>query len=496
MNRFKLMHKLLLVFVISFLFDAGLNAVLLKNKFIEVEVDDNSGRYVLRTTGGDPKLNTDQDKNLLYEMPNYPGTSYSTIHIDRKNYIFGSNRGVFTARPYQKNGKIYAVWKAKDIQVTQIVSIVKGPTTGNLDTILIEYIVENVGSRDRYVGTRILLDTLLGENDGAPFSVPGVGAVTSDKKFAGADIPKFWYAYDKTVNPTVRSMGTIIMDGFTPPDVLVMSNWKKMYKSPWDLKLKPGAPFKYSMFSPTDSAISLYWKTRLLAAGQKFVAATMYGLYGVAENSTEYFSLIIGGPYEANVGDVFIVTADVENKSPLDTVIDAQAFFQLPPSGELLIPENEQPTKEIGKLAPAQIGKVKWNIRAEKAGEATYTIRVKGYVKLGGGKEEREILAERKIKIHAKAKKQTPSATGAPPQETLSPQAAAKRKVNEQMRSQDQLMRLYAPHLRLPKFEYELKDYDMAEVDKRIQNANRDIRKLNDDIQKLELKIGIAGDTY
>lgn len=489
------LKKCIVLFVTFLLvFQPLLNAVLLRNDFIEVEVDDESSRFVLRTTGGDPKLETDQDKNLLYEMPNYPGTSYTTIHIDKKDYIFGSNSGVYVERPHISDGKIISVWKVKKIQVKQTISIVEGPTTGNLDTILIEYEIRNIGTRQRYVGVRILMDTLLGENDGAPFSVPGVGAITTDYKFVGANIPKFWYAYDKAVNPTVRSMGTILIEGYTPPDVLIMSNWKKMHKSPWDVKLKQGMPFKYSLFSPTDSAISIYWKTRILAPGQSFRIATMYGLYGVAEESSEHFNLIIGGPYQVNEGDIFIVTADIENKSPVDTVQDLSAVLELPPTGELTFPENEKPVKKIDKLSPNEIGKVKWNVKAVKEGTAIYSVRFKGYVKLAGGREEREIVAERKVVI--KKRKEEKKKEKTPEERALEETQEQGRRLEERLSEREQLMRIYAPHLRLPRFEYQLHDYDMSEIDKRIQRANSEIRKLNDEIHELEIKLGIVGDTY
>src|SRR5690606_38818179 len=96
----------------------------------------------------------------------------------------------------------------EDIVVTQILSFAAGFTTGQMDTARIEYVVTNEGSRARSVGLRIMLDTMLGANDGAPFQVSGE-ALISDMAFRGAAIPDYFQAFDSLADPQVVSQGTL-----------------------------------------------------------------------------------------------------------------------------------------------------------------------------------------------------------------------------------------------------------------------------------------------
>src|SRR5439155_21653254 len=48
-----------------------------------------------------------------------------------------------------------------------------------LDTCLVRYTLKNRDSKTRKVGLRVLLDTLIGANDGCPFTTPGTGKLIS-----------------------------------------------------------------------------------------------------------------------------------------------------------------------------------------------------------------------------------------------------------------------------------------------------------------------------
>ena len=135
-----------------------------------------------------PFVNSDNNKKLTYGHPS-SNTSYTTIFTDGKPNIYG-NSGFVTA-PYISGKSNISVAKYGDIEVKQTLSIVKNTATGREDVIEIKYTVKNNSNVIKSVGVRVILDTMLGSNDAAPFRIPNIGEVTTEREFIEADVTKF-----------------------------------------------------------------------------------------------------------------------------------------------------------------------------------------------------------------------------------------------------------------------------------------------------------------
>ena len=153
--------------------------VQMSNDFIKIVVNpgpEEAGRFGVETTGGDPRNPADDDLPLIYGRP-LPWTSYTTVQVDGVDWVFGGKttrragrKGRYgdVASPVQvQDGRIVCSYRLGDLKVTQQLSFVKSPTTRYLDTARIHYIVENAGQMTHAVGLRLLIDTMLGANDGA-----------------------------------------------------------------------------------------------------------------------------------------------------------------------------------------------------------------------------------------------------------------------------------------------------------------------------------------
>ena len=139
-------------------------------------------------------------------------TNSTVVRIDDLDHLFGGPAGKWVTM--SKNSGTYggkaSVWLHTDrkqpatkIQVTQLVEIIPGEPVEYtkdksklkrfLDTVRVRYLLENQGTGDAKVGLRILLDTLIGENDGVPFTVPGrSGLVDKMAEFATTkQVPDF-----------------------------------------------------------------------------------------------------------------------------------------------------------------------------------------------------------------------------------------------------------------------------------------------------------------
>ena len=62
------------------------------NDFVEYTINQNNGRFSIRTNEGSPWREDDGDKQLLY-LNKIPETSFTTFRIDGEDYIYGNSYG-------------------------------------------------------------------------------------------------------------------------------------------------------------------------------------------------------------------------------------------------------------------------------------------------------------------------------------------------------------------------------------------------------------------
>ncbi|MDD5066716.1 MAG: hypothetical protein PHF84_06675 [bacterium] len=369
----------------------------MKNEFIKIIGDPDTGRFIIKTTGGDPALPSDQNSLLLYE--DYPPTSFTTLKMDESVYKFGDEKGTFSVRMNERENTITAVWSVANIELNQKLRFVKGPTTGNLDTVEISYNVLNKDFKEHQVGVRVMLDTYLGKEDGAPFRIPQLGDITSEKALLPNELPDYWYSYDDLAEPSVRAQGTLKVADSVMPDKVIYASWERFNKYLWDFETKPGRSFRRSVIGPADSAVAIFWNQRSLKPNENYIVRTYYGLYGASLFKGKVFNISLGGPVQT-AGEPVTVTADVQNISPF-TAKGCTAEIILP--NGLKLGETEESKKSLEDIAINQIKKTFWSLvpTMEATGYVTFKVVVKGMV---NGKEEKETV-ERRIEVKGEKKK-------------------------------------------------------------------------------------------
>ncbi len=374
MRRF-LVFTLFFIFLCNSLFALLIE---LKNEYIKIIGDPDSGRFIIKTIEGDPQLDTDNNSLLLYE--DYPPTSFTTIRIDGIDYKFGDEEmGEFVTRMVNRNNVLTTVWSVNNIEVTQKLRFVLGPTTGREDTVEISYRVVNKCHRPHKIGIRIMLDTYLGKEDGAPFRIPGIGNVTTETQFVKDKIPIYWYSFDDIGEPSVRSQGTLIIPNTTPPDKVIFASWGRLNKYYWDFKVSPGRSFKRSFIGPQDSAVAIYWNPVELKPNESRKVVTYYGLYGGTLYKGKIFNISVGAPLNIQDEPV-IITAEVQNISPYK-VKNVTCSLTLPDG--LALSGESKATTSLANMDVKEVKKTFWEIRAtgSKKGELEFIVTVAGYVK-------------------------------------------------------------------------------------------------------------------
>ncbi len=365
----------------------------IENGYIQIVIDESSGKFTMGTIGGNPDNDKDNDKLILYGHP-APGTSWTSLRIDGTDYTFGDG-GNWKITPAESSNKLIGQYTYSDIDVYQELSIVNGRSTGRADTCQILYTIKNNGSVSHTVGLRIMLDTMLGSNDGAPFYALDVGEVTKDTKWVSS-MPQSIQVFDSLADPTVTGLLEFTGLGYDNPDELILGYWPQA--GTWDYPFDSNKSFLdhdgdgvISGNSPdSDSAVFVYYSTAAFSAGESKTYAIRLGLGEM--------SVISWGPFVigASPGDLrfsasgndyeylpsgFKLVAYIQNNSALPV---ANAVLRLKLHDNLELESGESAIKYIEdstgskSISPGSIAVANWAVNSfgRTIGDCFYSLTV------------------------------------------------------------------------------------------------------------------------
>jgi len=283
-------------------------------------------------------------------------SSYTTVKIDGQTHKFLPNTQHPTS-DYSKNINT-SEFTIESINIKQIISITNNLSTNREDAIEIKYIVTNNDTVSHNAGIRIMIDTLLGYNDGVPFRVPGFGSVKSELQLSKDDIPEYWQAFDNLINPTIITQGTLLNSSINRPDKLLFTRWNKAFLNEWDLIVDP------DLSITNDSAICIYWDEKPLLPGESREYISLYGLSEFTKDLTPPLAVSISGASKLLVTDLgyspnpFNITSYIMNNGNGEAH-NVKAKLRLPDNLSLTTEFTE---KNLGNIKPYEEKQVSWNI--------------------------------------------------------------------------------------------------------------------------------------
>lgn len=337
----------------------------IQNDFIKVTVDNETGRYGIRTVDGQPIRKNDNNVNLLFQGDD-PETSFTTFRIDGTDYIYG-NKYKFDNSHYSEtttpkvvensNGtkQLEMIWKIKGVEIKQILMLYTDSKDAvNSGNVNIRYEVNNRSNAQVQIGSRILLDTMVGGNDGPQFQIgtayksplqverklvhnPEDDAGIPEEDRAYFKIPSYWVMRDKLdlTNPQATNVVAYGFNNFAEQNInivdeMIVGHWNGLANTKWDYQVHPNLDFTRDTndYGTADSAVAFYWNPEKLAAGGFQSFETVYGL-GEITAPDKVFSIryvdqvqqlatagleegeTVPSKYEDN--GVFTITAEVEN---------------------------------------------------------------------------------------------------------------------------------------------------------------------------------------
>ncbi len=268
----------------------------------EVPVDA-SGRFRFATTGGYPTTEADDNQILLYGQGS---TSFPAVRINGTSYYLNPPSAGVTVTPTVAEDGVYrTVYNINgSVEVIQSVRV-----TGNFyDKYEIKYSVTNTGPGSQNIGIQFNVDTMLGNDDQAPFIVNG-NTVTAETLYSGSNVPLTFTVYNQNsgsgANAEIQAQGILKGEGIIEePSRFGIGNWMgTSSNSVADWNFTPNG-------AVGDSAFSVWWDERQVSSGGTFEVNTFYGL---SVPPTIEAPADTGLPWEmtlqvgANVGNTFKV---------------------------------------------------------------------------------------------------------------------------------------------------------------------------------------------
>jgi pimeloyl-ACP methyl ester carboxylesterase len=311
--------------------------------------------------------------NLIYAWPSTPSTSFSTLRVDGSNSVYGTT-GTQIQPPTNIDSKTnQSKWQIGDIEVTQTLQLFFNNQTGQEDVVKISYTVRNTGTTSHSVGERVMIDTMINNNDGAPYRVPGTGIVTTEAEFLGAEIPDTFQAFFNITDSAHVAASTLKSGGATTPDRVVLARWPTIFNTLYDYAITPGASFT------NDSAYAVYWNPAALSPGSSRTYVTFYGLADVQVNLEPPLALGVTGPAALSVvnnqytPNPFDVVATVLNTGTA-SANSVQLTINLPAGLSLA---SGSATQSIGDLGVSQERQISWSVSAApQSSQTTLTYSV------------------------------------------------------------------------------------------------------------------------
>lgn len=354
----------------------GISSGYIQNTYIEAYINA-EGFYTIGTLEGDPNSTSDNNKKLLYGHPD-SSTTQTLVRIDGQDYFFGD---YLTDIEFNSDHtQCTATALIDGIRIQQILTLTTNPYTNIDDLVSIRYSYTNTTSSSKQVGIRIMLDTMLGSNDGAPFRVNG-SDVTKEIEFSGNNVPQYWQSFDSLSEPNVTATGFFYFAAGEKPDKVQFAYWQTIYNSSWD----------YAVSSSTsltgDSAVAAYFNPRTVAAGGSNSIVTYYGVSGFSGNNSDldgqlatrvtaparlYGSDLISG----YLNNPFDVTLYLTNPGT-QTLTDVRAVLSLANAPQLTLDGTQATTIRVGDMVAGSSDTIQWRLRAIPQGSSSvvrYTI--------------------------------------------------------------------------------------------------------------------------
>jgi len=332
--------------------------------------------------------NPDKPKRLTRDERGV--TNNTCIRVEGYEYLFGHE--IPGIRYVRDQGRIWKelpvagkdksrAWQSVmeieygKIRVAQSVEIVVGQQTRLFDTALVKYTITNRDKVPHTVGLRVMLDTLIGLNDGVPFYLPPTE--TEPARFVDKlavlgqkQVPEYLQALEtgdlKDQDATVAILCPNVGKS-EPMEKLVLCRWPQNSEIRWG---NDNGNWKFEPMDANphqkDSCVVMYWAQTNMNPGEQRTMAFTYGLgmmgQGSEESTTNSGKMRLMVSPRAFAKKTFPVMAYVKSTDP------GQRVTLKLPAGVVLAPGQQAEQAVPPATTPEGYSQVTWKVVAATGG--------------------------------------------------------------------------------------------------------------------------------
>lgn len=301
------------------------------------------------------------------------GFIQTMFHVDG-NVIYPGNqpgRMVLQNAPLPlKGGKrkpgFMSIYEINNVRITQTIQPVPSkPRQGKqrqIDSVLVNYMVDNNDSKPHRVGVRIFMDVFIVNNDGALFAAPNhPGQILDGVELKGKKVPDYlqFLQMPNLKNPGfVAHMTLNFGRNYDMPDRAVLTRLGA-FADQWNLQ---------AFQAMGDSAMGVYWEPKDIKAKSKRNIAYSYGAGLVPSPEGDgLMNLVLGGSFEP--GKLFTVSAYVQDPAPGQSLT-----LELPAGMERVEGKEIQPVPTSNGEDEGN-AMVLWKVRVQRTGQFQVRVR-------------------------------------------------------------------------------------------------------------------------
>jgi hypothetical protein len=270
------------------------------NEFMKYSINSRTGGFSIETIDGHPQKAFDNNLPLLYreDAARSNGTSFTTVRIDGKDFIFGQEYGWFGIdtklhEPVvsEQNRLLTIAWDIKGYTITQKVSISIDPSNPRAGNIGISYDVKNNNAAAGKVGIRLLLDNALGSEIDSPYVlVDPTQPTIVETEYSGDNLPQ-QIRYVDSLSASDK-MAYAMLSGWSGNnnvnvDKVIVGHWVNLANTRYDYTPNPNVDFtNYSnKYLVPDTATAYYWNEKSIEPGQVRISEMLYGIGNFSEQT-------------------------------------------------------------------------------------------------------------------------------------------------------------------------------------------------------------------
>lgn len=308
MNILRKTRSIVVTAVLFMLFlSFSLPALEIKEGRIKLVLHENLGKFTAYYL-------TDIGKNTFKPLffSQDPSTTSLSVLLENKVYRMGESSAFRQSIERTDRGAKF-VWKSSSLIVTEEFSFIKSANSPITNGVVITVTTENISESGIPAEIRYIIDTSLGEDSGEHFKTDSIDRVSGETSFTKFTLP----SYILSPADTDRFEGFQIMTdapGVTPPDKLVLANWKRLNDSTWSYETRSTRNFNYSPYSFNDSGIAMYYNLgRITKNGKKEIVIAMGGYTESGFSVKDYETKSeIADVYDKSLDSVSSDTDDVD----------------------------------------------------------------------------------------------------------------------------------------------------------------------------------------